>query len=243
MKNYRFTNISIVCLTGFIFSAVPLLLQADPAEKPIHKLSPTSQSTIPTTAIPATPRQRDSKGPHYAVFSAEKPDGTGFFSDRQPLNMRYKVLRYSCFACDPSSSINWFTTPLFTRPYNQLITTAAATHKLDPALIRAVIHAESAFRPAIISKKGAVGLMQLMPKTAEELGVTDASIPAQNISAGTQYLASLLQQFNGDKELALAAYNAGSSNVKKYKGIPPFAETEAYVKRVNILHKRYQTGG
>ena len=114
---------------------------------------------------------------------------------------------------------------------------------LDPALIRAVIHAESSFRPAIVSRKGAVGLMQLMPQTAAFLGVQDASHPEQNIIAGSRYLAQLLKQHNSDLALALAAYNAGASNVKRYGGIPPFAETQAYVQRVTILHKRYQQQG
>ncbi|CAM3854917.1 lytic transglycosylase domain-containing protein [Rheinheimera salexigens] len=231
MAKFCYVYITLVAL-----SVIPLQLWAKAAEKPVHKLSPST-----TEATPATPTRKVNTAAHFAVYSAEKADGSGFFSDRQPLNMRYKILRYDCFACDPSSNINWFTTPLFIRPYNQLINAAAIEHKLDPALIRAVIHAESAFRPSVISKKGAMGLMQLMPKTAESLGVTDASLPGQNIPAGSQYLAGLLQQYEGNVDLALAAYNAGSTNVRRYKGIPPFAETQAYVKRVSILHKRYQS--
>lgn len=181
--------------------------------------------------------------PQIAVYKSVKADGTAMFSDRQPLNRPYQIVRYDCFACDPTSTVNWHTVPLYIRPYNQLIAKAAVDYQLDPALIRAVIHAESSFRPAIVSRKGAVGLMQLMPQTAQQLGVLDASAPAQNIPAGSRYLADLLKQYNGEVSLALAAYNAGASNVRKYNGIPPFAETQAYVERVAILHKRYQQAG
>ncbi|WP_230818971.1 lytic transglycosylase domain-containing protein [Rheinheimera aquimaris] len=178
-----------------------------------------------------------------AVYKSVKADGTAMFSDRQPLNRPYQIVRYDCFACDPTSKVNWHTVPLYIRPYNQLIARAASDYQLDPALIRAVIHAESSFRPAIVSRKGAVGLMQLMPQTAQQLGVLDASAPAQNIAAGSRYLADLIKQYNGEVSLALAAYNAGASNVRRYNGIPPFAETQAYVERVAILHKRYQQAG
>ena len=178
-----------------------------------------------------------------AVYKSVSQDGTALFSDRKPLNRPYQVVRFDCFACDPVSSVNWHTVPLYTKPYNRIITRAADEHQLDPALIRAVIHAESSFRPQVVSKKGAIGLMQLMPQTASYLGVIDASSPEQNIIAGSRYLAKLIKQHNSDLTLALAAYNAGASNVKKYNGVPPFAETQAYVERVAILHKRYQRAG
>src|SRR5690606_29304951 len=106
--------------------------------------------------------------------------------------------------------------------------------------VRAVIHAESAFRESVISRKGAVGLMQLMPATARDMGVKDSLSPTQNIHGGVKYLAYLLKLYGGNETLALAAYNAGPGAVKRYDGIPPFAETETYVKRVRILHKRYK---
>lgn len=208
-------------------------VDADSGKKQL-KLSPDDRPQ----ALPIQPQRKAL--PQVAVYKSLKNDGTAMFSDRQPLNRPYQVVRFDCFACDPMSKVNWHTTPLYTRPYNRLISAAATEHQLDPALIRAVIHAESAFRPQVVSKKGAVGLMQLMPQTSAELGVQDANHPEQNINAGSRYLAKLLKQHNNELTLALAAYNAGASNVRRYKGVPPFAETQAYVERVVILHKRYQ---
>lgn len=215
-----------------------LMLTAEPlaAEKKQLKLSPDNASTV-------LPHAQTKTSPTIAIYKAVKSDGTALFSDRQPLNLPYQLVRFDCFACDPGSKVNWHTVPLYTRPFDQFIARAAAEHQLEPALIRAVIHAESSFRPSAVSRKGAVGLMQLMPGTARQLGVSDASLPEHNIAAGSRYLAQLLKQHNGELLLALAAYNAGSSNVRRYNGIPPFAETQAYVERVAILHRRYQRAG
>ena len=215
----------------------PEIKATDTAAVPVKKqlkLTPGDRPELPT------PTPRAPKGAQTLVYKTLNTDGTASFSDRQPLNRPYQLLRFDCFACDPNSVVNWYTTPLYIRPYNQLISKAATDNALDPALIRAVIHAESAFRPAVVSRKGAIGLMQLMPDTASTLGVQDATAPAQNIAGGSRYLAQLLKQHQGDLNLALAAYNAGPSNVKRYNGIPPFAETKAYIERVGILHKRYQ---
>jgi len=109
---------------------------------------------------------------------------------------------------------------------------AAQTYKIPAELIRAVIATESAGRAEAVSHKGAIGLMQLMPKTAGDMYVTDPVDPAQNVSGGTRYLRHLANQFGGDMMLTLAAYNAGPEAVKKYKGVPPFAETRDYVRKV-----------
>lgn len=119
----------------------------------------------------------------------------------------------------------------------------ARAHGLDTNLVYAVIRAESNFDASAVSSAGASGLMQLMPGTAAEMGITDLFDPAQNIAGGTQYLAKMLNLFDGDLKLALAGYNAGPGNVKKYGGIPPFRETQAYVKRVQRFRDEFRRSG
>jgi soluble lytic murein transglycosylase-like protein len=117
-------------------------------------------------------------------------------------------------------------------PFAELIRAAAQKHGVDESLISSVISTESAFNPRAVSRKRARGLMQLMPATAARLDVDDAFDPAQNVDAGTRYLKHLLEQYGQDLALALAAYNAGPDRVAQYRGVPPFPETRAYVRRV-----------
>lgn len=123
--------------------------------------------------------------------------------------------------------------------YDQLVKQAAQEYQVDQALIRAIIHTESAFNPLARSHKGAEGLMQLIPATQVRFGVLNAQDPEQNIMGGVRYLQYLLQLFDNDTVLASAAYNAGENNVLRYGGVPPFNETENYVARVDSLYKRY----
>ena len=125
-------------------------------------------------------------------------------------------------------------------PYHGLIVQAAGRYEVDPHLIRAIILAESGFNPKAESKRGACGLMQLMPSTAESLGITDIYDPEENIDGGVRYFRSLLDRFDGDVPLALAAYNAGSRHVRNYEGIPPFRATELYIKKVLKFHEKFK---
>ncbi len=116
--------------------------------------------------------------------------------------------------------------------YGKIITDAARRHEVDPLLVNAVINQESGFRADAVSKAGATGLMQLMPDTARSLGVTNALDPKQNVEGGTTLLRQLLDRYNGQVDLALAAYNAGPEAVDRYGGLPPYPETQAYVRNV-----------
>jgi soluble lytic murein transglycosylase-like protein len=118
------------------------------------------------------------------------------------------------------------------RAYDDIINDAASTYGLDPELIRAVMRAESAFNPMVVSPAGAQGLMQLMPALADEMGVTDPFDPRQNIMAGAKYLRWLLDLNRGNIPLTLAGYNAGPTVVSKYRRVPPFKETQRYVKKI-----------
>jgi len=125
--------------------------------------------------------------------------------------------------------------------YGSLIEEIARIYALESALIHAVVSAESAYNATAVSKKGAAGLMQLMPETAQRYGATDRFDPIQNLHAGTRYLSDLLKMFNGNVSLALAAYNAGENNVVKYGNqIPPFQETRTYVPRVLELYHKHK---
>jgi soluble lytic murein transglycosylase-like protein len=125
-------------------------------------------------------------------------------------------------------------------PLNEVVNTASAAYHLDPDLVNSVIHAESGFNAHAVSPKGARGLMQLMPGTANQLGVNDSFDPQANVTGGSRYLRELLERYNFDLVKALAAYNAGPERVEQYHGVPPFRETRAYVNRIvrDYNHKK-----
>ena len=177
-----------------------------------------------------------------AVYKVAKSSGITEYTNVRPANGAYQVLftyMATCFACNIHSTINWGSTPLKLEAYRDEIAAASAESGVDPALLRAIIHAESAFNPNAVSVKGAQGLMQLMPGTASDLGVANPFNARDNIRGGARYLADLLKQFNGNERLAAAAYDAGPQNVTKYNGVPPFDETRVYVERVAQLRQRY----
>lgn len=149
------------------------------------------------------------------IYRYVAPDGTIHFTNT-PTNRQFEVYR----TIDARGSMR------------DLINHYAVRYRLDPALVKAVIKAESNFNPKAVSRKGALGLMQLMPTTARELNVYNPMEPASNIRGGCHYLRKMLNLFDNNLELALAAYNAGPTAVRRFKGIPPYNETRNYVIRV-----------
>jgi soluble lytic murein transglycosylase-like protein len=172
-----------------------------------------------------------------------KADGTLLFTNRAPsivrergmLLLETRVYRDEHYTHKPRAL-----TAARRDAYDDLIADAANRWGVEFALVKAVVHAESAFDKEAVSRAGARGLMQLMPATASMLKVSDIHDPYDNINGGAQYLRMMLKRFRGDVRNALAAYNAGEANVKKYGGIPPFAETKDYVSKVVRLSEQYR---
>ena len=181
------------------------------------------------------------------VYSYIK-DGVRHYTSRKPQGVAnasaVRTIRYSyiqtCYACSARPGVNFGTVRLNTDAYRDEIAAAARQHGVDEAIVRAIIHAESAYNPNALSRAGAQGLMQLMPGTARRFGVSNAFDAKQNIQGGVQYLAWLLKRFNNNLTLAAAGYNAGEGAVDKYNGVPPYSETQRYVQRVGVLADRYR---
>ena len=125
--------------------------------------------------------------------------------------------------------------------FRSIIFRISQRHRVDPAMVQAIIMAESSFNPNAVSKRGAIGLMQLMPNTAKSLGIEDPLNPEHNIRGGVLYFKKLLKEFQGDVKLALAAYNAGIRKVKKYQGVPPFKSTRLYIEKVLEYYQLYKS--
>ncbi|MEO6366041.1 MAG: lytic transglycosylase domain-containing protein [Luteimonas sp.] len=200
-----------------------------------------------TTAPAVTPSYQAPRLVRGQVYSFIK-DGVRHYSSRAPKGVSgataMRTIKYSfletCYACGAKPGVNFGTLRLNMAAYNNEIANAAREHGVDEAIVRAIIHAESAFNPNALSRVGAQGLMQLMPATARRFGVSNAFDASQNIQGGVKYLAWLLKRFNGNLTLAAAGYNAGEGAVDKYKGVPPYSETRRYVERVGVLADRYR---
>ena len=171
------------------------------------------------------------------IFRFTEPDGTVHYSN-VPVDYRYRP--FALPSGTPFSQLRTLPPDERARLY-RLIDVTARDYRMDPALIRAVVKAESDYNPRAISSAGALGLMQLMPGTARDLNVKNPFDPEQNVKGGVQYLRYLLDRFEGSVPLAVAAYHAGERTVVRHDGIPPIAATQAYVKRVMAFHKRYLT--
>lgn len=201
----------------------------------------TAQSIAPPPGRRATRRVEDT---YYSYIL----DGVRVYASRAPkgiagataVTRRHVTYMETCFACAPDPGINFSTLRLNTAAYSAEISNAARQYGVDEAVVRAIIHAESAFNPNALSRVGAQGLMQLMPATARRFGVSNPFDASQNIRGGVQYLAWLLKRFNGNVTLAAAGYNAGEGAVDKYGGVPPYSETQRYVQRVGVLAERYR---
>lgn len=171
------------------------------------------------------------------------PDGSRVITDRPKFDTAHKLVRKSHnpvglgrYAAG-HSTFNTAPAANYLR-FENIIYAVANQHKIDVALVKAVIHTESFFNPNATSHKGASGLMQLMPATAERYGVTDLYSPRQNIEGGVRYLRDLMQRYPRRIKLVLAAYNAGENAVDRYQGIPPYPETRNYVEKV-LKHKEF----
>jgi soluble lytic murein transglycosylase-like protein len=201
-----------------------------------------AQNSTPTTINSPKMQAASSRQQSLKVYKYTNRQGVTSFTDRAPMHRRYQVIEINgnCYACNLDSMVDWHNTPLHLKSFQGSISKAATRYNVDPALIRAVIHAESAFKPDAKSPVGALGLMQLMPGTASDMGVVDPLSPDQNIRGGVRYLAELMQNNGGNISLATASYNAGPGAVARHQGIPPYEETRTYVKRVKILHDRYR---
>lgn len=198
-------------------------------------------------SMPAPEQPKGSRVLRGAVYRITRADGGVEYTNipqaasgqkGQSIKMLFTYIA-TCAACDVHSKIDWNSVALNISAYGDAISSASNEFGVDEALLRAIIHAESAFNPRALSVAGAQGLMQLIPGTARDMGVLDAFDANQNIRGGARYLALLLKNFNGNERLAAAAYNAGPGAVQKYNGVPPYDETQVYVERVGQLRKRY----
>jgi len=241
-------------LAGLVFTLPVVAPFAEPSKTEISsKLTPLTMSAIPTEStksVQVAVESKEKKNIGALYQYKNKKNGTLTLTNRPQkyehrpeytqvkisyqrivIPKKYVALEYS----DPSkytSAEVW-----------KLVQQYSGDYGLDPNLVMAVIKCESNGNPKAVSPAGASGLMQLMPATALEMGVTNIFDPAQNIAGGTQYLSKMMELFNNNVSLALAGYNAGPENVKKYNGIPPFNETQNYVKLVTKRYQEFSKGG
>jgi len=248
----------------------PAPLAASKAVSPPPALAPSARPNIPAAAAPATtasateaslaskaitpaplPVASPAKPPRRVVSGqvySYMQDGIRHYTSARPTQLAsiqgLRTIRYSyietCYACALNPGVNFGAVRLNTSAYSTEIAAAAREFGVDEAVVRAIIHAESAYNPTALSRAGAQGLMQLMPATARRFGVSDSFDATQNIRGGVQYLSWLLKRFNGNLQLAAAGYNAGEGAVDRHGGVPPYSETQRYVQRVGVLADRYR---
>ena len=175
------------------------------------------------------------------IFSFTDERGVVHFTNMPQIDRRYKLIRREANSAPRPVQASWMPSMAEMQKFQAYIDTAGRTNGVDAALIHAVISAESGYNPNAVSRKGASGLMQLMPDTARRYGVDNVFDPAQNIHGGTRYLKDLLAMFNGDLTLAIAGYNAGENAViRAGRRIPPYTETVVYVPKVIDYYHRFR---
>lgn len=182
------------------------------------------EGVIHFTNVPTQPNYKKISSLPLASYAFKRTTAAKLYSLRSDVPLRSFLA-----ACNPRNQ----------NSYDPHIRLACLRYGLDTNLVKAVIRAESAFDPGAISPKGAMGLMQLMPGTSRDLGVLNPFDPYENIDGGARYLKALLNRFNNDIVLAVAAYNAGPESVQKYGGVPPYDETQVYLQRVMDFYTRY----
>lgn len=212
-----------------------------PVQNPAARV--TFQTAAPGQALAAAPKASGARVTRGAIYKYER-DGVVHYTNVRPAGATAAQMLFSyietCFACGALPGVDFGTVRLNMDAYAAEVRAAAQEFGVDEAVVRAIIHAESAFRPNAVSHAGAQGLMQLIPATASRFGVSDVFDPGQNIRGGVQYLAWLLNRYNQDLTLAAAGYNAGEGAVDRHGGVPPYAETQRYVQRVGQLAERYR---
>ncbi len=174
-----------------------------------------------------------------AGTAADAPAANPAFANAVSSALGANASPFTAAGASPSAALA--PAPMAPGEIDSLVGQNATTWQVDPSLVKAIIANESGFNANATSKVGAQGLMQLMPATAQSVGVRDSYDPAQNIAGGTRYLRGLLDRFNGDMRLAVAAYNAGPGAVEKYGDVPPYAETQNYVQNVLGSYAKYRT--
>jgi len=175
------------------------------------------------------------------IYGFTDERGIKHYTNIAGLDARYKLVRKEGPVAPRAATMAYMPSEAEINRYKSIVAVASRAHGVDDALVQAVISAESAYNPYAVSRKGAQGIMQLMPDTARRYGVHNAMDPVENIHAGVHYLKDLLALFNGNAELAVAGYNAGENAVIRYGNkIPPYAETAAYVPKVMDYYRKFQ---
>ena len=240
----------IVLAGAAMFFAVQLHAEETPVPSVAEQVKQLQRSSLAPRHQESQERRLAAAGRHSAnnLHQYRSVDGTITFTNRPEkydTSARYEriEIKYDPISVPKAYQKMTKTSRYASSSVRSLVERYASNWHLDPDLVLAVIKRESNFNADAVSSAGACGLMQLMPGTAQDMGVTDIFDPAQNIAGGTQYLAKMLELFNGDIRLALAGYNAGPENVKKYGGIPPFEETKNYVRLVMQEYTGIQSGG